>query len=372
MNIKTFRADTLQDALDLVREEFGGDAVVLHTRQVERRSCFGLRRRVVVEITAQSCAATPLAAPHQPLLRRIEQRQSLYETLDRSPYETPDHGLQPDVEPVGPVDSLFPASSPFSAAPLRERLRKQDAPSHPAPCEWEPSAGASQAINADNPTLLELELTRKLREEIHFGGPIRVEAGKRKVVALVGPTGSGKTTTIAKLAACFHLHERLRVGLLSLDTFRIGAAEQLRGFADVLDIPTEILSGARRMDGALERLADRELILFDTPGTSPANSMKLRTIGAALDAARVDEVHLVFPANAASQSLSLVLERFKEVNYTDLILSKWDENCGPGNLLPVLRGNLQPLRYITTGQNVPQDLEPATAERLAAGIFKES
>lgn len=425
VQIKKFQAETLQDALQMVREEFGPDAAVLHTRQYERRALFGLRRQTVVEVTAQSLPARPLHGSDVPLPQRLDRRLSLYAALDRSPYEafrdeeptelwTPDSRSLPGERPLSreqarkvaaketdePVeaglvginaagtdtlgtdtlgtDAIGPGKKTQTGnhattfkdeeAPsdLRDRLFRRDSRARLAACE-RPTPPESKPLNADNPTLLELELIRKLRQEIYFGGPLRPEPGRRTIVALVGPTGCGKTTTIAKLAAHFHIHERRRVGLLTLDTFRIGAAEQLRGVADVLDIPVEVLSGTRRMPVALERFADRELILFDTPGTSPTNTIKMQTITAALDAARVDEVHLLLPATASAQSLAQVVERFRCVNYTDLTVTKWDESCGLGNLLPVLRGNVQPLRYLTTGQDVPQDLVVADAELLATG-----
>ena len=129
-------------------------------------------------------------------------------------------------------------------------------------------------------------------------GPIRLQAGQPTVVAFVGPTGVGKTTTLAKLAAHFHLGESRRVGLITVDTFRVAAVEQLRSYAQIMELPLEVVAAANEIPAAIERLSDCELILVDTAGRSPRDDAGLCELRGVLAAAQPDETLLVMSCAA--------------------------------------------------------------------------
>lgn len=205
--------------------------------------------------------------------------------------------------------------------------------------------------------------------EFHCGGPIQVTAGRRRVVALVGPTGVGKTTTIAKLAANFHLRAGLRVGLVTVDTYRIAAVEQLRTYAEIIDLPMKVVTNARDMVRALDELAGLDLVLVDTAGRSPLDELQLKELKNLIQESRADEVHLVLSLAASAKSLTHTIERFGLVQPSSLILTKLDEVAGLGHLLAVNRSHRIPISYVTTGQNVPDDIEPASAAQLARKIL---
>jgi flagellar biosynthesis protein FlhF len=224
--------------------------------------------------------------------------------------------------------------------------------------------GASHS-DLDDPVLVKARIARLIEEEIDCCGPIQVTPGQRRLVALVGPTGVGKTTTIAKLAANFHLRERYRVGLITVDTYRIAAVDQLRTYADIIDLPMEIVATPREMRTAVARLADFDLVLMDTAGRSPRDEVKIQELKSMLAEAKADEVHLVLSSVASTASMRKSAERFAEVGATSLTLTKLDEATGLGNLLPLLRSCRLPLSYVTNGQNVPDDIAPAERRRLA-------
>ncbi len=120
------------------------------------------------------------------------------------------------------------------------------------------------------------------------------------MVALVGPTGVGKTTTIAKLAANFRLRDGIRMGLVTVDTYRIAAVEQLRTYAEIIDLPMKVVTSPREMRRALEELQGLDLILIDTAGRSPRDELKIQELKSLLNEAQVDEVHLVLSLTVAA------------------------------------------------------------------------
>ena len=224
--------------------------------------------------------------------------------------------------------------------------------------------GAS-AEELSDPALVRLRIMQRLEQEIAAAGPIRVTPGQRSVVALVGPTGVGKTTTVAKLAANFRLREKRRVGLITVDTYRIAAVEQLRTYADIIDLPMEVVSTPREMREAAARLADLDLVLVDTAGRSPRDEVRIQELKSMLAEAKPEEVHLVLSAVAGARNLVTTAEKFASVGVTSLTLTKLDEATGLGHLLTLLRQHQRPISYLTNGQNVPDDICVARSHELA-------
>ena len=212
---------------------------------------------------------------------------------------------------------------------------------------------------------LRTHLAEIVVRDISIAPPINLETGRCRVVALVGPTGVGKTTTIAKLAANFRLRDKRNVGLITVDTYRIAAVEQLRTYADIIDLSMQVVSTPREMREAVDRLAHLDLVLIDTAGRSPKDEVKIRELRALLAEARADEIHLVLSSVASAASLISMAERFGPAGAMALVLTKLDEASALGHLLPVARRARLPLSYLTNGQNVPDDIEPADARRLA-------
>ncbi len=221
-----------------------------------------------------------------------------------------------------------------------------------------------------DPVMLKARIARLIEGQIHVAGPIAVTPGQRRLVALVGPTGVGKTTTIAKLAAVYRLREKRNVGLITVDTYRIAAVEQLRTYADIIDLPMQVVSTPREMREAAGRMDGLDLILLDTAGRSPRDEIKIQELRSFLTEAAADEVHLVLSSVAGAKTLKQVVERFATVGTTSLILTKLDESTGLGHLLPVLRDSRLPLSYLTNGQNVPDDIEVADPGRLARLVLE--
>ena len=213
------------------------------------------------------------------------------------------------------------------------------------------------------------QLIEMLADELAVTGPIDTTTRSGRIVALVGPTGVGKTTTIAKLAANFRLRENRRVGLITVDTYRIAAVEQLRTYADIIDLPMEVVSTPREMREAIDRLRDLDLVLMDTAGRSPRDEVRIRELKALLAEAKPDEVHLVLSAVGSATSMAATAERFATVGTSALVVTKLDEAMGLGSLLPVTRNCHLPISYLTNGQNVPDDIRVAQQRELAQMIL---
>ncbi|MFO8059396.1 MAG: GTPase, partial [Bacillota bacterium] len=185
-------------------------------------------------------------------------------------------------------------------------------------------------------------------------------AGGQKVIALVGPTGAGKTTTCAKLAARMALGEGVRVGLLTQDTYRIGAVEQLRKYARILEMDLEVVFTPGEMGPALRRLGDSQVVLIDTAGHNPRDRRWMERLREFLAAAAADEVHLVLSAATATEDARAVMAHYRKVAYNRLLLTKIDETDRPGRAVALARDAGVPLSYVCTGQEVPDDIGPAS------------
>src|SRR5690606_6121989 len=204
-------------------------------------------------------------------------------------------------------------------------------------------------------------------------GPItRTAKGRPQIVALIGPTGVGKTTTVAKLAANLKLRENQKVGLITIDTYRIAAIDQLKKYAEIINAPLSVVSHPAEIKDAIARMADHDFILIDTAGRSPRDAVKLKELRAFLEAAAPDEVHLVLSTVCGLDSLKLALERFSGVRADRLIFTKLDEAAEVGVVLNVVAETKLPLSYLTHGQDVPNDIDVAAAGRMALMMTEPS
>ena len=225
--------------------------------------------------------------------------------------------------------------------------------------------GSSLGGEPVDPLLIKARIVQLLEDELRTTGPIGTTADGCRVVAMVGPTGVGKTTTIAKLAANYRLREKKRVGLITVDTYRVAAVEQLRTYADIIDLPMEVVATPREMREAVRRLGNLDLVLMDTAGRSPRDEVRIRELKSMLGEAEATEVHLVLNSTASAKSLLGTVERFAEVGATAMLLTKLDEATSLGHLLPVLRNSQLPLSYLTDGQDVPDDIQVAQPRKVA-------
>jgi flagellar biosynthesis protein FlhF len=206
---------------------------------------------------------------------------------------------------------------------------------------------------------------RVLASQLKVSGPIEAIPGKCRVVAFIGPTGVGKTTTLVKLASQYSLLHQLKVALLTADTYRIGAVEQLRIYRDIIDIPLEAVNTPEEVGPALRRYADRDLVFFDTAGRSPRNRRQIQDLRDFLEAAKPAETHLCISATTKNADLLPIVGKFGLVPVNRFLVTKLDETNSHGTILNLAANFQVPISYLTKGQKVPDDIEVATPEGLA-------
>jgi len=209
-----------------------------------------------------------------------------------------------------------------------------------------------------------------VKEQIRCTDGIALRPGRCTRVAFVGPTGVGKTTTIAKLISIY-AHRGREVGVITNDTYRIAATEQIRRVAQLVGVPIRVCQRPGDLESALKEFEDRDLVLVDTAGRSQKNQRRLEELKEVLGAVKPDETHLVVSMTTQPETVVDVAERFAPCGYDRLVVTKLDEAIKLGVVLDVLSRVPTELSFITTGQEIPRDIEVADPARLASLILGE-
>lgn len=394
MKVKKYIGNTMQEAMNQVKKDLGSDAVILQTKTVPG-GFFGLFPRQRVEITAASdvVAARPPAAESVPVGRRP--KAALADHLvgdDVTPTTRPDCGS------ARRTDGLEAATSDIRISAHRlssleekialltstvEKLVEKSTGGSTLPGLWEEvslrlqRSGiepllarqlAERFIGGSHEAEHYLEqdalLIEALGKDIIAAGGIRAPEEGQKVIVLIGPTGVGKTTTLAKIAADFLTSGR-RIGFITADTYRLAAVEQLQKYADIMGLALETVYTPKEMEEAIARQSDREVVFVDTAGRSQHNASQMEELKALVEACQPAEVHLLLSATTKREDLQEIVERFSICPIDRLILTKADESTCFGPFYSIIRQTSIPFSYITTGQNVPEDIEEATTSRIA-------
>ncbi len=422
MNLRTFTAGSMADALGLVKKELGANALIVHTRSYKRRRWFGLRGDEMVEITAsdeklhRAKRQVPGATAATESPRRTMQLSSTRLTAPAfagvQPPATISVGTahaKPHAQPhVPPRESPREARQTLLQTPaagsammlnltqemgtlknmvmdLVTETRMRQAPDVPEALfdyylqliqGQVAEELATQIIKnlhsqlrpdqIKQEHLVRQKLAEQLEKMMPVSGPIvRQKTTGPHVVALIGPTGVGKTTTLAKLAANLKLRENHSVGLITIDTYRIAAVDQLRKYADIIGSPLSVVDTPESLREAIASMNDLEFVLIDTAGRSPTDTLKLNELKNFITAANADEVHLVISSTQSQACIERAIDRFSAVRVDKVIFTKFDEAVHVGVVFNVANKLKKVMSYVTTGQNVPDDIEVGRGRRLA-------
>ncbi|GAB4346979.1 MAG: flagellar biosynthesis protein FlhF [Candidatus Abyssubacteria bacterium] len=379
MELKRFRAHTMQAALAKVKQELGPDAVILNTKTFQQGGLFGLGKREVVEIMASRdvrIVDTP------PVFAR--QTESYGRTM------SPREKVSPKISDDGSEEILRELSSLKAQVEVLAKEYVQD-PDYPGILNQYYrnllEVGVSKllakkivsAVHTDlagadlaDKALVEARLGQELCKLVKLNGAIRCDTGRTRKVVMIGPTGVGKTTTIAKLAALHSIKERRRVGLITADTYRIAAVEQLKVYADIIGVALDVVLTPKELRDAVKRHSDKDIVFIDTAGRSQRNQTRLVELKNFVEAANPDENHLLISSTTDKEEAFNVIDKFGIVEVSSFIFSKVDECRKPGLILEVLATCDKPVSYLTTGQDVPDDIEVATQSGLLSLLFRNA
>ena len=361
LRVKKYLVDNMQEALQRIKEDLGEEVIIISSKKVRAGGIRGLLGAKVIEVTAALERKKP--EDDIPVPTQI--------TLEEARLQEDRRNLEKEL-----VDMKF----------MLKKLLKNTGQGADDPVSRWKEILESLEINSSITDLLMMDLTENLGPETVNDTLIKealktrvaklfleIEENphKRKVYAFVGPTGVGKTTTLAKLAALYAFSMGKKVGMITIDTYRIGAVEQLRTYGNIMGVGIDVVMTPEQLRDAVKKNQDKDIIFVDTAGRSSSDSMKLSEVKTFFSAIAPLEVYLVLSCTTKRQDLDRIAAEYKLLDYTRLIFTKVDETKTLGSILNVAFTTKTPVAYITNGQDVPDDIEIADPHKLAELILRE-
>ncbi|MCR5310338.1 MAG: flagellar biosynthesis protein FlhF [Lachnospiraceae bacterium] len=407
MIIKKFQAKTENEAVEAAKKELGTNVVVMNVRNVKRKGIFAFLKPNLTEVTValeeeserKEAAPAPAARDITEALGKIApivekaEREKAFATYDKQGEVKPQ-------APAAPKETVIEEKLENIQTLIRENLKQGEEPKEekPEPAEENELSTffkllkktmtdnevneeyANQIVDETAKTVkpdtpIDVALANIYQKMIlKFGKAATISPAEHgpKVVFFVGPTGVGKTTTIAKIASKFSVEKHKKVALLTADTYRIAAAEQLRTYANILEVPFRIIYTIEEMESALKDFMDFDYVFVDTAGHSHQNREQKSVMGSfvhSVDGTVEKEVFLVVSATTKYRDLMGIADAYSEITEYKLIFTKLDETTALGNLLNLKLYTGADLSYVTCGQNVPDDIEDFNAQRTVKNLL---
>jgi len=372
MDVRKFTAPTVGEALNNIKHELGEDAIILRTRNVKRGGVLSFLSREMVEVTA--AAADRSLPPDREVASRSSEVERLLRTraaIDNSSEIKEQLGeLKEHIRMLAEQIRIerMPSLPPVLSSHLKDLVRNG--------VESRLACELTQHLNILYPgdaleksEFTNAELRSAIAGMIKIRRPPLKSPNRARIVAIIGPTGVGKTTTLAKLVTSFRFWGRLNCALVSADTYRVAALEQLKTFAAIAGLPMESVYQPGAMKTALARHHQRDAIFIDTAGRSQTDPEKIIELAEFLVAAEPDEVLLCLNTSTRIEDQLDIIEHYSPLTPSGIIFTKLDETRTPGSILNILTQTSLPATFITCGQNVPDDIFMTEPRRLAEIIL---
>ena len=400
MIIKKFTAKTENEALDNAKRELGEGVVVMNVKDVKAKGIFSFLKPHTVEVTV---ALEEESEKYTAAVSAINNVIASSQPKETQPVQTASAAKE---STVGKESSAIEEKLDSLQSLLEQQLQKPDEDKEDKVEKEEKKEEETEIdkfMKLLHNTMLENEVDEKYAKEIideigqinkpnmpfdyalaniyqkmilKFGMPSSIAPASNgiKMVFFIGPTGVGKTTTIAKIASIFRVDQKKKVALLTADTYRIAAAEQLRTYANILEVPFRIIYTVEEIEKAMEDFKGYDYILIDTAGHSHQNTTQKESMSNlihSVDDKVEKEVYLVLSATTKYRDLISIADSYKEMADYKLIFTKLDETTTLGNLLNLKLYTNADMSYVTYGQNVPDDIEEfnpqSTVKQLLGG-----
>lgn len=355
MQVKTFKAPTMEKALALVKMELGPDAIIMSSRKTpEGYRDAGFEVTAARESQPAPAPVNGAAAGEQPaeMLNDIQEIKSFLSLLISSKHH------------LDQFQSDQPLAELYHSLLVRGLDEKQ---------VFILLNKAISDLNGDGIDRRRIlnAFCKRLAAKIICLRPFKgiFSSSAPAVFTFLGPTGVGKTTTLAKLAAYLKIRRQLEPGIISLDTYRIGAVDQLQTYAGILEVPLSVAQSKAELAGALDDFRNCDVILIDTTGRNYLNREHVRLLRSLFHNTQRSSHFLVLSATAKDEDLRQTIVHFREIGINSLIFTKIDETVHHGCILNQLLRFNYPVSYLCTGQRVPEDIEPATQKRLLSFLL---
>lgn len=365
MIIKRYLVKDMNEAMTRIRYELGKDAIIVSQRKVKQPGIKGIFSPKRIEVTA---------ALENGKVKQEEdsvQEKSIKESVD-------------SLKNIFTESSMVATSKPNENELLGEEVKAMKSLLGEILKNTKPKEEVDHLMNMVTELDLNIQYIEELRSLLNNSEDLvnslkdivasEIEIYKGNIdgkVVLVGPTGVGKTTTIAKLAGKLALIDNKKVGLITIDTYRIGAVEQLKTYAEIMNIPFKVVITIKEMEEAIKDMEDLDVVLIDTTGRSSKNSMQISELRAFIQKADPNHTLMVISCTTKNADITTIINGYNKLSYDKVIVTKLDETSKYGAIHTILKESNKPLAYITTGQNVPDDMKVPTKNEIINLIFGE-
>lgn len=379
MIVKKYIVNNMNEAMNRIRYELGKDAVIISQRKIRKPGIKGLFSSKVLEVTA--AIDNNKNYMEKDMQNSIEAIKKVMEIKSASPAKecsedatvnkniTVEKSNNSNSEILKQMKEMKDMLSQISQVDRNSGTKKSDLQLLLEKNDLNEKTIKkilSRVSIIDEDISEEEKVKKAIHDMIHLS-----DEEMKGVVVLTGPTGVGKTTTIAKLAGRLALIEKKKVGLITIDTYRIGAVEQLNTYADIMNIPFKTVFSVKEMETAIESMNQCDVILIDTTGRSSKNAMQIAELNAFIQKVDVNNIYLVISCTTKDKDIDSIVEGYNALNFNNVIITKLDETTTYGSILNILECTGKPLSFVTVGQNVPDDFKKLNKEDVCNLILGE-